>query len=83
MIPAFCNKAAGLSYVKPSQFNGFSFHDKDLSEAGLRKIIPWKGEWHRSSICEECGIYTIEYSQAYSRREVEEIIANESLTTSH
>jgi len=71
---AFCAKASGLSYAKPDDFKNNVFVDKDLSEAGFRKLIPWKGEWHRAHICEACGIYTIEYASSYSRAEVEEMI---------
>ena len=73
---AFCNRASGLSYTDPTQFEHFAFKDIDLSGAGLRKLIPWKGEWHMAHICEDCGIYTIEYKQAFSRKEVEAIIAD-------
>jgi hypothetical protein len=76
---AFCAKASGLSYTKPSSFTRTAFLDKDLSEAGLRKLIPWKGEWHKASICEGCSIYTIEYAEAFDRAEVEKIIAEQGV----
>ncbi len=74
MPAAFCSRAAGLSYTDPTSFEKFAFKDVDLSGAGLRKFIPWKGEWHLAHICENCAIYTIEYKQAYSRKEVEAMI---------
>ncbi len=73
---AFCNRASGLSYTDPTQFEHFVFKDIDLSGAGLRKLIPCKGEWHMAHICEDCGVYTIEYKKAFSRKEVEIIIAD-------
>ena len=77
---AFCAKASGLSYAKPDKFMNNMFVDKDLSEAGFRKLIPWKGEWHRAHICEACGIYTIEYAISYSREEVEQLISTSKQT---
>lgn len=74
MRPAFCNRATGLSYTDPSQFENFVFKDIDLSNAGFRKLIPWKGEWHRAHICEDCGVYMIAYKQVYTRNEVEALI---------
>jgi len=74
MRSAFCSRASGLSYTDPSKFENYVFKDTDLSNAGFRKLIPWKGEWHKAHICEDCGIYSIEYRQSYSRKEVEEII---------
>ncbi len=73
---AFCNRALGLSYTDPTQFEHFVFKDIDLSGAGMRKLIPWIGEWHMAHICEDCGVYTIEYKKAFSRKEVETIIAD-------
>ena len=74
MSPAFCNRASGLSYTDPSQFENFVFKDVDLSKAGLRKLIPWKGEWHKAHICEDCSVYVIEYDAAYSRKEIESML---------
>jgi hypothetical protein len=74
MKPAFCNRGTGLSYTDPSQYKNFVFKDNDLSKAGFRRLIPWKGEWHTAHICKNCGVYTIEYSQAYTRKEVEALI---------
>lgn len=73
---AFSNRASGLSYTDPAQFEHFVFQDIDLSGAGLRKLIPWKAEWHMAHICEDCGVYTIEYKEALSRKEVEAIITD-------
>jgi len=75
---AFCARASGLSYAKPDDFMNKVFMDEDLSKAGLRKLIPWKGEWHRAHICEACGVYTIQYAVSYSREEVEKLIANQN-----
>ncbi len=80
MALGFCSRASGLSYVTPDKFTNKAFIDKDLSEAGFRKFIPWKGEWHRAHICEACDIYTIEYSVSYSREEVEKLIATSEKT---
>ena len=73
---AFCNRASGLSYTETTQFEHTVFRDIDLSGAGLRKLIPWKGEWHMAHICKDCGIYTIEYKKAFSRKEVAAIIGD-------
>ncbi len=75
MRPAFCNRAAGLSCTDPSKFNNYVFKDHDLSKAGFRKWIPWKGEWHVAHICTDCSLYTIEYGKVFSRKEVAAIIA--------
>jgi len=75
MRPAFCNRAAGLSYTDPSQFENFVIKDSDLLKAGFRKLIPWKGEWFKAHICKDCGVYTIEYTKAYSRKDVEALIS--------
>lgn len=72
---AFSNRASGLSCADPAQFGNFFFMDVDLFGAGLRKLLPWKAEWYRAHRCEVCCVCTIEYGQAYSRREVEAMIA--------
>ncbi len=78
MNPAFCARASGLSYTEQSKFQSFIFGDDDLSTTGPsdpKGLL--KGEWHKSHLCDECGINTIEYREVYSRQEVEALIAEQ------
>ena len=78
MSQAFCARASGLSYTEPSKFQSFVFGDVDLSKTGPsdpKRLL--KGQWHKSHLCDECGIYTIEYREVYSRQEVEALIAEQ------
>lgn len=76
MSEAFCTRLLGLSYTEPSKFQRFAFVDTDLSQTGPdhpKRLL--KGEWHKSHLCDECGLYVVEYRTAYSRKEVEALIA--------
>jgi hypothetical protein len=70
----FAARAAGLSFVAPGKLEHQVFLDEDISQAGLKKLLPSKAEYYRSFLCRSCKLYIIDYSRTYSRDDAEEIV---------
>lgn len=67
-----CSSAnTGLSWIERGKFESFAFVDKDLSGAGLRKMLPWKGFYFHAWKCGSCEILTVDYSEKFDRKSVE------------
>ena len=71
MVSGYSSANTGLSWIEEEQFRSFAFLDKDLSEAGLKKLFPWKGEYFKAAHCSHCRIVLIDYSQRHDRKAVE------------
>jgi hypothetical protein len=74
----FAARSAGLSFIPPEKFRSFAFVDEDLSGAGLRRVLPWKAEYFRSYLCQECSLYLVDYSEVLDRPQAQAIAAEES-----
>jgi len=70
---------AGLSWIEPSKFKNFSFLDKDLSGAGLKKYIPWMAEYFQAFHCSSCRMVLVDYSRKFDRKTVN----SQPLATDH
>jgi hypothetical protein len=62
---------AALSWIEKEKFRSFAFVDKDLSGAGVRKLLPWKGYYFKASHCRLCQMVVIDYSKKFDRKSVE------------
>jgi len=65
----FAARAAGASFAAPEKFAHFAFADRDLTESGLRKLFPSKGEWYVAYWCPSCELYSVDLSKTYDRVE--------------
>jgi predicted nucleic-acid-binding Zn-ribbon protein len=71
MLSGYSAANTGLSWIDEDKFKSFTFIDTDLSGAGLKKLLPWKGEYFRASNCAQCKIMLIDYSERFDRKAVE------------
>jgi hypothetical protein len=69
----FAARAAGLSFVSPDKLERYAFLDEDVSQAGLKKILPSKAEYYRSCLCRSCKLYLVDYGKVYSRSQAEQV----------
>lgn len=69
----FLSRTAGLSFASAKNFEQHTFLDEDIVQAGLKKILPSKGEWYRSYLCRSCEVYLVDYSVSLDRQEVNEL----------
>jgi hypothetical protein len=76
----FAARSVGLSFVSPEKFEHFAFLDEDVSQAGLKKLLPSKAEYYRAYLCRSCKLYVVDYSKIYHRNDAEQLVksANES-----
>ncbi len=70
MASGYSSANVGLSWVEEEKFQSFAFVDKDLSEAGLKKLFPWKGEYFKAMNCPQCQIVLIDYSKKHDSKAV-------------
>jgi hypothetical protein len=72
----FAVRGVGLSFVEPSKFEQFLFLDEDVSQSGLKKLLPSRAQYYRSCLCRSCRLYLIDYAVIYSRDDAEAVAAS-------
>jgi len=73
MQRGFHIRNTGLSYVAPDKLGTLIFIDEDVGQAGLRKVVPTRAQYHLSSICRACKLYVVDFSRSYSTKEAQEL----------
>ncbi len=73
MEKGFSLRTQGLSWIPAEKMKQFTFVDKDLNEAGLKKYLPAKAAYDLSYHCPNCKIYIVDYSRSFSRTEANEL----------
>lgn len=60
-----------LSWIEVEKFESFAFGDEDLAKTGLKALLPQAARYFKAAHCPTCQIVTIDYSEKFSRKQVE------------
>ena len=71
MAKGFSSANTSLSWIDEDKFKSYIFMDADLSESGIKKLIPWKGEYFEAANCIQCKVVIVDYSKKYDRKTLE------------
>lgn len=70
MVKGYSSANSSLSWIDADKFQSLIFKDKDLAQAGLKNLFPWKGEYFQAHNCPQCEVVVIDYSQKYDRKAI-------------